>query len=35
MEVAMNTTTIVLAVIFAVLLVLYVGRRRARLGRED
>jgi hypothetical protein len=31
----MSTTTIVLLVVFAVLLVLYLGRRRARLGRED
>lgn len=31
----MDTTTIVLAVIAAVLLVLYMGRRRSRLSRED
>ena len=31
----MNTSTIVLIVIFAVLLVLYMGRRRGRLSRED
>ena len=31
----MNTSTIVLLVIFAVLLVLYMGRRRGRLSRED
>ena len=31
----MSTTTIVLLVLFAALLFVYVGRRRARLGRED
>ena len=31
----MDTTTIVLIVILAVLLVLYMGRRRGRLSRED
>ena len=31
----MSTTTIVLLVIFAVLLVVYLGRCRGRLGRED
>lgn len=31
----MNTTTIVLLVILAVLAVLYMGRRRGRLSRED
>jgi hypothetical protein len=31
----MNTTTIVLLVILAVLAVLYMGRRRSRLSRED
>lgn len=31
----MSTTTIVLIVIAVVLLVAYLGRRRARLGRED
>jgi hypothetical protein len=31
----MDTTTIVLLVILAVLVVLYMGRRRGRLGRED
>lgn len=31
----MDTTTIVLLVILAVLAVLYMGRRRSRLSRED
>ena len=31
----MNTTMIVLLVIMAVLFVLYIGRRRARLRDED
>jgi hypothetical protein len=31
----MNTSTIVMLVILAVLVVLYIGRRRARLTRED
>ena len=31
----MSTTTIVLLVILGVLLVLYIGRRRARLRDED
>ena len=31
----MSTTTIVLVAVFAVLLFLYVARRRARLSRED
>lgn len=31
----MNNTTLVLLVVFAVLLVLYMARRRGRLGRED
>lgn len=31
----MSTTTIVLLVIMAVLFVLYIGRRRARLKDED
>ena len=31
----MDTTTIVLLVIGAVLLFLYMGRRRSRLSRED
>lgn len=31
----MSTTTIVLLVLFAVLVVLYLGRRRSRLTRED
>jgi hypothetical protein len=31
----MNTTTLVLLVIMAVLLFVYLGRRRSRLNRED
>lgn len=31
----MSTTNIVLVIVAAVLLVLYMGRRRARLNRED
>jgi hypothetical protein len=31
----MSTSTIVLVAVFAVLLLLYVARRRARLSRED
>lgn len=31
----MNTTTIVLLAIMAVLLFLYLGRRRSRLNQED
>ena len=31
----MSTTSMIWLVIAAVLLFLYVGRRRARLGRED
>jgi len=31
----MNTTTIIALVFLVVLVVLYVGRRRARLRRED
>lgn len=31
----MNTTTLVLLVIMAVLLFLYLGRRRGRLNKED
>jgi hypothetical protein len=31
----MNTTSLVLLVVLAVLVVLYLGRRRSRLGRED
>ena len=31
----MNTTTIVLLVVMGILLVLYIGRRRARLKDED
>ena len=31
----MDTTTIVLLVILAVLAVLYMGRRRSRLSKED
>jgi hypothetical protein len=31
----MSTTTLVLLVAFAVLLVLYVARRRSRLNHED
>ena len=31
----MNTTTIVLLVVMAVLLFLYLGRRRGRLNQED
>jgi hypothetical protein len=31
----MNTTTIIALVFLIVLVVLYVGRRRARLRRED
>ena len=31
----MDTTTVILLVIMGVLLVLYIGRRRARLKNED
>ena len=31
----MDTTTIVLVIAFVVVLVIYLGRRRSRLSRED
>jgi hypothetical protein len=31
----MSTTSIVMLAILAVLVVLYLGRRRSRMGRED
>lgn len=31
----MSTTSIVLLVVFAILLVVYMGRRRGRMSRED
>jgi len=31
----MDTTTVVLLVVFGVLVVLYIGRRRSRLSQED
>jgi hypothetical protein len=31
----MSTTSLVMLVVLAVLVVLYLGRRRSRLGRED
>ena len=31
----MSTTNIILIVVFAVLLALYLGRRRGRISRED